>query len=74
MRNGMLYFNFDPNKTMAAALKDAVSYYNTKFALSPDLILVHPSAQQHAPIEIEGVTVRETNSVLPRHAWIGTEK
>jgi len=74
MTTGMLWFNNDPNTSLAQKIAEAMAYYQKKYGLAPDLCLVNPSMLTGANLPgIEGITVRPYRPVLPGHIWIGRE-
>lgn len=74
MTEGMLWFDNSDQRDLSAKIVRAAEYYNNKYGEWPTLCFVHPSAllNQKAPLDVMGIEVRETNSVLPNHFWLGT--
>ena len=74
MKTGMLWYDNDPNKALAAKVIEAMKYYNEKYGQVPNVCMVNPSALKgvKAP-EIGKLVVRAYRPVLPGHLWIGVE-
>ena len=74
---GMLWFDNDKERDLAAKVKRAVEYYRKKYGNVPNLCYVHPNMlpavkENGANKVMAGeVEVRSTTTVLPNHLWIG---
>lgn len=69
---GMLWFDSDESRSLAARLERAADYYREKYGADPNLCLIHPgTAGEGCPAQLNGVTVEVSESVLPEHLWLG---
>lgn len=71
MREGLLWFNDDPAKTLAQKVDLATIAYRRKFGEMPNACYVHISEGQE--FEIGGVKVAPLRTVLKHHFWVGKE-
>ena len=72
MRVGMLWFDSSDQRDLAAKLKRAAAYYQTKYGTQATVCYVHPSMAPGATLTIDGIEVRTSNTVLPHHFWLGS--
>ena len=70
---GMLWFDNDEQRDLAAKVGRAAEYYREKYGKSPNLCFVHLS---QAPKEgrVDGIEVRGTRAVMSNHFWVGVEQ
>lgn len=73
MHTGLLWFA-DRKKPLAANIETAVKYYEKKYGIKPDTILVHPSMMEGNIHLSLTMNVRPYRPVLPGHLWIGMEE
>ena len=87
---GMLWFDNDKGADFTVKLTRAVDYYQKKYGETPDLCFVHPcmipmngnrkqpggrkSKGNTSPLSTSGVEIREAQSMLPNHFWIGVRR
>ena len=72
MTVGMLWLC--TKKELTDNVQAAADYYQKKYGHAPELCLVNPSMLAgKQPPDIEGITVRSYQPVLPGHLWIGFE-
>ncbi len=75
MNVGMLWFDGDPQRDVPDRILRAAEYYRTKYGRTPTLCFLHPStAGAQPPLEVGGLRVRMSDSVLRDHLWIGVEE
>ena len=65
---GMLWFNNDPEMSLAAKVKGAADYYQRKYDIAPDICYVHPSASGEST---PGIDLRKSRQVMTNYFWIG---
>jgi len=79
MREGMLWFDNNADKSLYERVERAARHYESKYGYRPNVCYIHPSTlyAEHKPSEIAlsvgNVDLRESNSVLPNHFWLGVE-
>jgi hypothetical protein len=77
----MLWFDNAQNIDLKARIEKAVAYYRRKYHQEPNLCLIHPSTTakdssntgELVPEQVNGMTIRTYQPVLPGHLWIGIE-
>lgn len=73
MHIGMLWFDNTPNAPLKIRIEKAVNYYRKKYHQEPNLCLIHPSMAGTEKTELDQMTIRTYQPVLPGHLWIGIE-
>lgn len=81
MHIGMLWFDNTQDSDLKARIEKAAAYYRRKYHREPNLCLIHPGtaakdSSDHGelvPKQVNGMTVRTYQPVLPGHLWIGIE-
>jgi hypothetical protein len=71
MNIGMMWFDNDPKKTLAAKILEAAGHYRAKYGQIPDTVIVNPVmlvGQQYDPQHVKAL-----RWILPGHLWIGVE-
>ena len=87
---GMLWFDNNKGADFTVKVKRAVDYYQKKYGQMPNLCFVHPCMipmngngnqsgrrkpkENGSPLKTSGVEIRETQSMLPNHFWIGIRR
>lgn len=73
MQAGMMWFDNDKQRTLAAKVKTAADYYQKKYGRRPDLCMVNPKMLPEKSPETGKVTIRPYQPILPGHLWIGID-
>ena len=83
---GMLWFDNDRLADLNIKVNRAVTYYQKKYGQKPNLCFVNPSmisnngngsGSIHSDDKVKtdnGVEIRESQSLLPNHFWLGIER
>jgi len=84
---GMLWFDNDKGAAFNTKVRRAVSYYKNKYGEVPNLCFVNPcmvppgsgngdnpNDKKGTPLIFDGVEIRESNSMLPNHFWVGINR
>lgn len=87
MDTGMLWFDNDNNRTIAAKIERAIKYYQEKYDRSPNICYLNPKTLNGAgksnpknlnergeELIVGKIKVQKTSLVLPNHFWIGVDK
>lgn len=75
MNVGMLWFDGDVHRDVPARIARAAAYYRSKYGERPTVCFVNPSmVGKDPPLEIDGLLVRTSVSVLRDHLWLGVEE
>ena len=74
MQTGLLWFDSDPQRGLAAKIEDAARRYREKFGVPPDTCYVNQAALgADAPAGMALRIVPAVN-ILPHHFWVGVEE
>lgn len=77
MLMGLLWFDDDPHRELAAKVQDAAQRYQHKFGVLPDTCYVNRKAVDGAELVLpwQGRMLRVVPSgrVLAHHFWVGVE-
>lgn len=73
MREGMLWFDNDPQRDLAQKVGRAADYYQRKHGRPANRCYVHPGTIEE-PMTVDGVEVAGLPSVLRHHFWVGVEQ
>ena len=75
MREGLLWYDDDPQRSLRDKVGRAAKQYRKKFGALPDACYVHPSALAgNGKVRaVDRVRVRALPSVLRHHFWLGSE-
>lgn len=71
---GMLWYSENSKLPLAERIGQAVSYYQTKYGVQPNICFTNPRTLGETPPVIEGLELRPSRYVLPNHFWIGIRK
>ena len=71
MKCGLLWFDDNRKRTLAAKVERAARRYRRKFGRSPDVCYVHPVTSSAAQSMPECIELVESESIPPHHFWIG---
>lgn len=72
MKNGLLWFDDNPKRSLADKVERASEKYQRRFGCLPTLCYVHSTTvAQSAPGAPPAVRVLIARHVLPGHLWIG---
>ena len=67
---GMLWFDNDKKRTLVQKVERAAAYYENKHGEPADQCFVNP-AHLEKRINVAGLTVRPSKTVLMNHFWLG---
>lgn len=71
---GMLWWDGNPNTTLATKVLQAAAYYAKKYEQIPNVCFIHPSMSGSDQQPVDQIEIRTTNGVLPNHFWIGVSE
>ena len=78
MQMGLLWYDGDPNRGLAAKIEDAARRYREKFGQTADTCYVNRAALTSAGAQqaLSGTALRVVPSaaILPHHFWVGKEE
>ncbi len=83
---GMLWFDNDRHADLNIKVNRAITYYQKKYGQKPNLCFVNPcmisnngngnnGSGSNGKVKTEnGIEIRESQSLLPNHFWLGIER
>lgn len=71
MKTGMLWFDDHTSQTLCEKIERAATRYTEKYGQRPNTCYVHPIRLLGNPELPADITVVASDTVLPRHLWIG---
>lgn len=74
MKEGLLWFDNDPNRKLADKINQAVTRYQVKFGHRPTTCYVNNLDLTGQLDEVNGVRLRPVADVRRHHFWIGVEQ
>jgi len=78
MQTGLLWYDGDPNRGLAAKIEDAARRYREKFGQTPDTCYISNRAVTDAGMQqaLSGLAVRvvPSTTIRPHHFWVGREE
>ena len=73
MRIGMLWFDDNKQRDLAAKISRAATHYEAKYGVRPTSCYIHPSMLAEGEAQLADIAVHAVNNVLPHHFWLGVE-
>jgi hypothetical protein len=70
--NGMLWFDNDKKRTLSEKIRRAADYFNKKYGRVPNVCFVNKKVTE--AVDLPGIKVRPTRSILPNHFLVGMEE
>ncbi len=77
MQIGLLWFDNDPQRGLAAKVEEAASRYREKFGVVPNTCYVSQAEWDKSGAVASpkaGLRVLPARNILPHHFWIGVEE
>jgi hypothetical protein len=74
MREGLLWFDNDPNRKLADKINRAVTRYQVRFGRRPTTCYINYKEFDGQTEEINGVRLRPVADVRRHHFWVGVEQ
>jgi hypothetical protein len=74
MREGLLWFDNDPNRKLADKISRAVTRYQVRFGCRPTTCYLSVRDFDGQTGEVNGVQLKPASDVRPHHFWIGVEQ
>ncbi|MBI1877680.1 MAG: hypothetical protein HYR94_05525 [Chloroflexi bacterium] len=74
MKEGLLWFDNDPNCKLADKINRAVTRYQVKFGRRPTTCYVNNDDFDGQTDEVQGVRLRPVTDVRRHHFWVGVEQ
>lgn len=71
LRVGMLWFDDDPQRPLAAKVARAAEHYRQKYGQAPNICYVHESALEHEVASQLPLKIVAARDVLRHHLWLG---
>lgn len=74
MREGLLWFDNDPNHKLADKVGQAAARYQARFGRRPTLCYLNDGDFVGTTEEVNGIRLCPATYVRPHHLWIGVEQ
>ena len=74
MKEGLLWFDNDPNRKLADKINRAVTRYQVRFGRRPTTCYLSERDFDGQTEEIQGVRLQPAANVRPHHFWVGVEQ
>ncbi len=68
---GMLWFDDNPQRSLAAKIELAAKHYQEKRGCAPNVCYVHPGCLGKAASSESTIRVVALGDILPHHFWLG---
>ncbi len=73
MKQGLVWYDNDPKKSLDDKVMEAASRYKEKFGVEPNVCYIHPSHLDDKRATIAKMRVVQAAQVLPNHLWLEAE-
>lgn len=73
LKEGMLWFDNTPKKSLVQKIDDAMQYFTDKYGRVPNACHIHPTMLGNENIEDAPVEIKVDQGILPFHFWIGVK-
>jgi hypothetical protein len=73
MKEGLLWFDNDPNRKLADKISRAVTRYQAKFGRRPTTCYVSSDDFDGQTDDVNGIRLRSAADVRRHHFWVGVE-
>jgi hypothetical protein len=74
MREGLLWFDRNPQHKLIDKVKQAATRYHTRFGIKPTVCYLNAVDFEGQPAEVNGITLRASPLMLRHHLWVGVEQ
>jgi hypothetical protein len=78
MQTGLLWYDSDPNRGLAAKIEDAARRYREKFGQTADTCYISNMTMTDAGMQqtLSGLAVRvvPSRTIRPHHFWVGRDE
>lgn len=74
MKQGLLWYDNDPRKSLDEKIAQAARRYREKFGAAPNICYVNPACLNGKRVARGTVRVVGARTVLPNHFWLEVEK
>ena len=73
MKEGLLWFDNDPNHKLADKVKQAAVRYKVRMQCKPTICYVNVDDYSDKTPKVNGIVLRPSITVRPNYLWIGVE-
>jgi len=73
VKEGLLWFDNDPKRTLADKVNQAATRYHVKFGATPNTCYVNEKQFDGKTEAVGGVRLKSVNNIQPNHFFIGIE-
>jgi len=73
MKEGLLWFDNDPQRKIADKIKQAAKRYQTRLHCKPTVCYVNAGEFDGKIDEVDGIHLKPAANIRPHYLWIGVE-
>ena len=73
MREGLLWFDDDPERELREKVARAAARYKRKFGRAPNRCYVNERALDDGDLQVGVIKVMSMPNILPHHFWLGID-
>ncbi len=70
MKQGLMWYDGDPKKTLGAKMIEAAKRYKEKYGAEPTVCYVNPAQIDDKAGNVGKIRVVSASQVLPNHLWL----
>ncbi len=74
MKQGLVWYDNDPKKTLDVKMIEAVKRFREKYGIEPTVCYVNPAELDHARRTGGKLRLIKAAQVLPNHLWLEIEE
>jgi len=73
VKEGLLWFDNNPNHKLADKVKQAAARYRTRMHCKPTICYVNADDYSEKTSKVDGIVLRSSITIRPNYLWIGVE-
>jgi hypothetical protein len=74
VKEGLLWYDNDPKRSLAMKVDQAVTRYRAKFGRKPTVCWLNEADMDSDTDEIKGIRLQQKSNVLKHHFMVGEDK
>jgi len=73
MKEGLLWFDNDPQRKLADKISQAATRYQVKFGRKPTVCYLNATDLNGAGDQVNGIRLQAASNIIRHHFWVGVE-
>lgn len=73
MKEGLLWFDNDPNRALGDKIKRAAARYQARLQHKPTICYLSAKEFKAEIQEVNGIQLKPAHNIQPHYFWLGTE-